>query len=1086
MRIRYTVTNTGTLTVKGIDIVDEVTTLEGADAAAKQALTDALNTALKAEGRGFTLRPNESKTVEISVDAPLTGHVNVAKVTAPAVTTLPGSTIPGTTVPGTEKNGTTIPGTTAPEITVPPKTVTPNTPSNTAQATPTTSLPPVQDPQFVVEKFRAQAGNINLERNAEGKYAYSAEYVIRVRNSGAVDGTHAQIWDAPVRGVGFTVDTVTVDGTEINPQSGRYLVADATELKANQYRDYRVVVSGTVTDEAANALPAAVGQCEAVTPENPGAGSGLVNQVAMNGDSDGPANNIVCAPVELRRLNIEKRIDGRDNAPVTPGQPMEIWYRVRNSGNVTLQGITLADKIREDNAELQQQIDEAVAKIGAFDLAPGELRDIRFQVTVPEGEHTNEVIAQVPPTTVPPVTVPATTIPGTTGPSTTVPPVTIPGTTLPGTSVPPTTVTDTARAGSPKLEVKKFINGRDEHALVNAGEDMAITYRVSNTGSARIDGIRLTDQVKEDNADLQRAIDAQLGKVAPFSLAPGDSYEVTVTVKAPAGRHDNTVNVTVPPVTIPATTIPGTTNPSTTVPPVTVPSTVVTVTAPPDDAASDSVELAILKEIRGTDGAWRDAETAQDAAPMKADGTMDLRYTVTNTGSVALSGVDIVDEVTELDGATDEEKQALTTELNEALKAEGQGLALKPGESKTVEITVEAPKGAHVNVAKATAPAVTTVETVVSSIPGTTNETTTVPGSLTTQTTTVEVTPNTPTNKAQSTPTTDPSVPPVTTTVPKTVVTTVPCDCEPTTVTEVPDPVTSLVTSEITTVVTETQEPVTKTETTPVTTVITETPEPVTKTQTTPVTTVVTQTPEPVTETLTPESQTVTVTTEVVTTAPGETYTIVIVDDNGNPLTTLPGSPGAGTITQTRPEPQTVVQTTTVTDIPDVDKGTIEKCVANAIRSPFLYMVPLVLAGQVLGEFAAPYLAMLNDQFSQISAEINGELRRRTPDFGHGRRGRDDDQFAEFRARIDAANRELQRIANDPEVRKYGEWAAIAAGLVVAGAVIYDWCTHEAGEAYTSIGAKSGSSVDGEGGLTTVEGTVTTVIAPVTRTGSSS
>lgn len=39
------------------------------------------------------------------------------------------------------------------------------------------------------------------------------------------------------------------------------------------------------------------------------------------------------------------------------------------------------------------------------------------------------------------------------------------------------------------------------------------------------------------------------------------------------------------------------------------------------------------------------------------------------------------------------------------------------------------------------------------------------------------------------------------------------------------------------------------------------------------------------------------------------------------------------------------------------------------------------------GELAAPYLAMMNDQFNRISAEINAEMRRRSPDFGHGRRG---------------------------------------------------------------------------------------------------
>lgn len=137
----------------------------------------------------------------------------------------------------------------------------------------------------------------------------------------------------------------------------------------------------------------------------------------------------------------------------------------------------------------------------------------------------------VPATTVPPVTQPSTTIPGTTIPATT-----IPGTTEPGKSVPPTTVSTTAQAGSPKLTVKKFINGRDDHALVTAGEDMTITYRVSNEGSMRIDGIRLTDAVKEDNAALQQAIDAQLGKVAPFALALSSAPRLAPRTVRPVPR----------------------------------------------------------------------------------------------------------------------------------------------------------------------------------------------------------------------------------------------------------------------------------------------------------------------------------------------------------------------------------------------------------------------------------------------------------------------------------------------------------------------------------------------------------------------
>ena len=1097
MRVRYTVTNTGSVTLSGIDIIDNVTRLDEGD---QQALTDALNGALEAEGRGFTLKPGEKKVVEVTVDAPKGYHVNEAIATAPAV---PTTQTQVSSVPGTTDATTTVPGSLTTTVVTTEKT--PNVPTNTAQATPTTSAttpvpPPVtttapapERPQFAVEKLGARAGNVALTRNEEGSYDYSNEYVIRVRNSGLVDGEHATIWDVPLRGAGFKVNEVTVDGKAVEVENGRYKVADAAALKAGEYKDFQVTVTGTLAEAAANNLPEAVGQCTA-EGANPGADSGLVNVANMSGDSDGPANNVVCTPVELRRLNIEKRINGREDASVTPGEKMEIWYRVTNTGNVELNDIALADQIREDNPELQEEINAELAeKAKPFNLAPGAFQDIRIEVTAPEGEHVNEARAEVPETTIPESTRPGTTIPGTTGPSTTVPPVTIPGTTLPGTTRPGTTVSTTARANSPLLEVKKFINGRDEHALVTAGEDMDITYRVTNNGTLPIDGIRLTDEVKEDNAELQQAIDAQLGKVAPFALEPGESMDVTVTVKAPAGRHDNVAGVTVPPVTIPATTIPGTTNPHTTVPGTTVPSTVVTVTAPPDDAASDSPQLEILKEIKREDegdDAWRDAEEAGDALPVAEGEPMQLRYTVTNTGSVTLEGVDIVDEVTRLDGGDAED---FTAEINTALEAEGRGLTLEPGDEKQIVITVNARGGYHVNEAIATAPPVTATETVVSSVPGTTDATTTVPGSFVTETTVVERTPNTPTNKAQSTPTTGVA----------------PCDCEVKTTTITPAPVTTTKAGKVTTVtpdpvtsevtVTETPDPVTSEVTvtdTPeqIVTTVVKTHEPITVTRTTPVTTVHTVTPEPQTLVTTVEGPTVTQTPEP------PARVVVIVDEGGEALTTVAPTPNDGapreteTVTYTVPTvtlPQstvTEVPTTLVTTKASVDEGNdiLGRCIANAVRSPILYMVPLLLAGQVLGEVAGPYVNAVNEQFDRISAEIQDEIRRKTPNFGNGRRGQENEQVAELRAKAEAANRMLQELAMRPEVQKYGQWAAIAAGVVVAGSVLYDWCSNEAGEAFTAIGPNKSSSIDdvrvGGSSLRGRDDSVETIVAPVTDT----
>ena len=272
MVVRYTVTNTGKVDLKGVGITDDVLSIEGGTEEDKAALKTALNDQL---GSTFDLAAGESTVVTATVNAPKGAHVNRATATAKPVV-LPSTSIPRVVVTPVVNNGTTVIGTTVSERPVVQTTVTPPTPTNQAKSTPTNVVPPAS-PEFKVQKTREQAGNLSLTRNADGKYAYTAEYTIRVTNSGTVDGTHAQVWDAPVRGVGFSVDTVQVDGTTVDPQSGRYLISNGADVKAGEFKEYKVVVSGTVTDEAANALPAAVGQCDAVTPENPGAGSGLVN-----------------------------------------------------------------------------------------------------------------------------------------------------------------------------------------------------------------------------------------------------------------------------------------------------------------------------------------------------------------------------------------------------------------------------------------------------------------------------------------------------------------------------------------------------------------------------------------------------------------------------------------------------------------------------------------------------------------------------------------------------------------------------------------------------------------------------------------
>ncbi|OXS18935.1 hypothetical protein CGU36_27940, partial [Pseudomonas fluorescens] len=141
---------------------------------------------------------------------------------------------------------------------------------------------------------------------------------------------------------------------------------------------------------------------------------------------------------------IEKRINGREEAVVKPGDKATIWYRVTNPGVVDFTNVSLVDEVKESNPELKTAIETGLKAQGAdqFDLPAGSVRTFEFEVDAPVAPHTNVVHPSVPPATVTnlPVpqttdytTYPATTIPGTTIPEETRPELTFPETTFPAT-----------------------------------------------------------------------------------------------------------------------------------------------------------------------------------------------------------------------------------------------------------------------------------------------------------------------------------------------------------------------------------------------------------------------------------------------------------------------------------------------------------------------------------------------------------------------------------------------------------------------------------------------------------------------------
>lgn len=159
-------------------------------------------------------------------------------------------------------------------------------------------------------------------------------------------------------------------------------------------------------------------------------------------------------------------------------------------------------------------------------------------------------------------------------------------------------------------------------------------------------------------------------------------------------------------------------------------------------------------------------------------------------------------------------------------------------------------------------------------------------------------------------------------------------------------------------------------------------------------------------------------------------------------------------------EEEPTVPATPTPGVPSAPGGVLDRCVANAVASPILYLVPVALLAAVGGQVGAPYMDVINQQVAQINAEIQAQFSRNTPDWGTGNRGNDNDQFGELRAQIDAANRQLQQLAADPNVRQVGTIAAAILGVAALGGVLYDWCSNEKGEAFTSLKGSSAGKQD--------------------------
>lgn len=170
----------------------------------------------------------------------------------------------------------------------------------------------------------------------------------------------------------------------------------------------------------------------------------------------------------------------------------------------------------------------------------------------------------------------------------------------------------------------------------------------------------------------------------------------------------------------------------------------------------------------------------------------------------------------------------------------------------------------------------------------------------------------------------------------------------------------------------------------------------------------------------------------------------------------------AATATATVTQPATVAAATGSSG-----NETVERCVANAVRSPILWLVPIGLLATVGGDLVKPYIGQYQAQINQINAEMNRRWQEQTRDWGFGGRGgQRNEQFEQLRQQADAINAQFQQAANRPEVQQLGKIAGGIIGVAALSAMLYDWCTADPGKAATSIDFEGGSSLSGKSSVT--------------------
>ncbi|MBB3116167.1 DUF7507 domain-containing protein [Corynebacterium bovis] len=530
---------------------------------------------------------------------------------------------------------------------------------------PSQKIQNVQRGQTVEAVFaNTPEANFSVEKTAKTKRitagsdgTFTAEFTVTVTNSSKVAGTSPSVNDRPVEDSDFVADTVMVDGHQVEVgDGGTYEVTPGVPLEPGGKKTFTVTLKGrTPPGFLENQRPA---EC---TPENP---DGVRNGVEMSGDTDGNANNEACVSVDPPKpgaLAIIKKINGDDanNAPgvsVEVGQDMNVTYEVTNTGGMPVYKVTVADKITTEG-------DKAVENITADDQAkaakldPGQTVTFSTKVKAPAtGGTLHTDVAKAHGVATDPKNPNA---PGQNAPQV-------------ESNEDPANATTKPKDG---LTIVKKINGNDANDApgveVEPGEDMPVTYEVTNTGNRPVFNVNVTDKITTEGDKAVTNITAD-DRAKAAKLDPGQTVTFSATIKAPATGgtlHTDLAQAHGVPPKPGKPNEPGDPNDPQTPP--------VNSNEDPANATTKSQDgLTIVKKINNAD--------ANEAPGVEVEPGEDMpvTYEVTSTGNRPVFNVNVTDKIT-----TEGDKAVTNITADDRAKA----AKLDPGQTVTFSATVKAP-----------------------------------------------------------------------------------------------------------------------------------------------------------------------------------------------------------------------------------------------------------------------------------------------------------------------------------------------------------------------------------------------------------